>query len=168
MSEAKSTSLEELKTTFMNYCQFGDKNNQGLMNGKIFAKLCVETKIIDKKTVTATDVDLIFTKVKKTARTIPFKTFKDDALPLLAAKKFKDEYKESEKAAVAKLIDIICKQKVPVSSGTKADKVKFHDDKSTYTGVHKAGGPSTSDNRITLSSLADRSASDARGRKMTK
>ncbi|GBG80334.1 hypothetical protein CBR_g30702 [Chara braunii] len=33
-------------------------------------------------------------------------------------------------------------------------------------GVHKAGGPSTVDNHPTLESLADRSASDIRGRKI--
>lgn len=41
----------------------------------------------------------------------------------------------------------------PVAHGTVAEPVKFHDDKSTYTGVHKKGGPSTNDHRINLSNL---------------
>ena len=38
-----------------------------------------------------------------------------------------------------------------------AEANRFHDDKSTYTGVYKAGGPSHMDNNITLEMLADRS-----------
>ena len=33
----------------------------------------------------------------------------------------------------------------PTFSGTKADAVKYHDDKSQYTGVYAKGGPSTVD-----------------------
>ncbi len=33
----------------------------------------------------------------------------------------------------------------PKFKGTKADYVKFHDDKNTYTGVYKAGGPTNVD-----------------------
>jgi len=33
----------------------------------------------------------------------------------------------------------------PSFAGTKADAVKFHDDKSLYTGVHASGGPTTVD-----------------------
>lgn len=33
----------------------------------------------------------------------------------------------------------------PSFSGTKADNVKFHDDKNLYTGVHGKGGPTTVD-----------------------
>ena len=42
------------------------------MDGKSFAKMCKDTKLIDKK-LTATDVDLIFAKSKaKTDRRISF------------------------------------------------------------------------------------------------
>lgn len=66
---------------------------------------------------------------------------------------------------MAKLVDLILKAEGPSSSGTVAQANKFHDDKSLYTGVYKAG-PSTIDNVITLSNLADRSPADARGRKI--
>jgi hypothetical protein len=45
------------------------------MEGKQWAKLCKDTKLIDKK-YTSTDVDLIFAKVKdKSARRINFAQF---------------------------------------------------------------------------------------------
>ena len=52
--------------------------------------------------------------------------------------------------------------------GTKADYVKFHDDKSTYTGVYARGGPTTVDagkgGMISdISQTCDRSAADVRG-----
>lgn len=43
------------------------------------------------------------------------------------------------------LVESICSQGAPVFSGTKAEATKFHDDPSMYTGVHKAGGPTTVD-----------------------
>ncbi len=42
------------------------------------------------------------------------------------------------------LTEKICATGGPAFSGTKTDNVKFHDDKSLYTGVHQHGGPSTS------------------------
>lgn len=45
------------------------------------------------------------------------------------------------------------------------DNVKFHDDKSLYTGVHAKGGPSTidKDNINSLANLCDRTEADNRG-----
>lgn len=52
-------------------------------------------------------------------------------------------------------------------TGTQAEKVRFHDDKESYTGVYAKGGPSTVDTgrvRIDdISSLCDRGAADVRG-----
>jgi hypothetical protein len=45
----------------------------------------------------------------------------------------------------------------------QAEPNKFHDDKSLYTGTHVQGGPTSTDNVITLSNLADRSSADVRG-----
>jgi len=54
-----------------------------------------------------------------------------------------------------------------VFTGTKTDKVKFHDDKNLYTGVYAQGGPSTVDagkgNISDISQLCDRSDADVRG-----
>ena len=53
----------------------------------------------------------------------------------------------------------------PTVKCTKTDYVKFHDDKSTYTGVYSRGGPTNVDPSKDLSSLLDRSEADVRGRK---
>jgi len=56
------------------------------MDGKGFAKLAKDTKLLDKK-LTATDVDLAFSKVKeRTARRITFEQF-INGLNLFAEKK---------------------------------------------------------------------------------
>ena len=58
------------------------------LDGKTFAKLAKDTKILDKK-LTATDIDLIFAKVKdKTARKITYDQF-EKAIGLCAEKKGK-------------------------------------------------------------------------------
>lgn len=46
---------------------------------------------------------------------------------------------------------------------TSPDYVRFFDDKSTYTGVHARGGPTTVDGKRDLRELCDRSAADVRG-----
>ena len=52
----------------------------------------------------------------------------------------------------------------PLSAATKTQYSRFHDDKSTYTGVHKRGGPSTYDGNKDICALLDRSPADIRGR----
>ena len=56
----------------------------------------------------------------------------------------------------------------PTYTGTKADKVALHDDKSLYTGVYARGGPTTVDlgrNGIIsdISQTCNREAADVRG-----
>lgn len=117
--------------------------------------MCKECGFVDK-TFTTTDVDMLFTKVKaKGARKINFQEFQSGVIPGIAAKK------KIEEGAVA---EKICHSS-PQSSGTKADNVKFHDDKSLYTGVYKAGGPTNVDrNSADLSAVTDRRVgNDVRG-----
>ncbi len=61
----------------------------------------------------------------------------------------------------------LCSVGGPVFTGTKVDKVKWHDDKSSYTGVYAKGGPSTNDIGKTvisdISQLCDRTNADVRG-----
>ena len=66
------------------------------------------------------------------------------------------------------LIEHILSHGGPTYHGTKADYVKFHDDKSTYTGVYAKGGPSTVDvggsGKISdISQLCDKSGANVRG-----
>lgn len=104
------------------------------MDGKSFTKLCRDSRLIDRN-FTATDADLIFAKAAaKGIRRIDLQQFRS-ALMMIAEKKgseLGDVY-----TAVSKQV------KGPQLSGTKADIVRFHDDKSTYTGVHVNGGPET-------------------------
>jgi len=53
----------------------------------------------------------------------------------------------------------------PVFTGTKAEAVKYHDDKSLYTGVYANGGPTNvdKDNISDISQTCDRSDADVRG-----
>lgn len=144
----------DLHSCFRAFC-----SNKDEMDGKEFAKMTKDVGFIDSK-FTTTDVDIIFAKVKdKTARKITFEQFKN-ALKEIAAKKG-----VTPDAIQGK----VCEAGGPTFKGTKADFVKFHDDKTTYTGVYAKGGPDTgSGGKIgDLSQLADRTAADNRGVKKT-
>jgi hypothetical protein len=119
-----------LQSVFSKY-----NGTQKTMEGKAFAKLAKDTKLIDKK-LTATDIDLIFAKVKdKAERRITYAQF-EKALELCAEKKGSD---------LDTVKTLIQGSSGPVLSGTKTDDVRFHDDQSLYTGVHAHGGPTTVD-----------------------
>jgi hypothetical protein len=51
----------------------------------------------------------------------------------------------------------------PRTNATHAQYNKFHDDKSTYTGVYKNGGPTNYDGKRDLQELMDRTPSNVRG-----
>lgn len=62
---ATSTSLSALEEAFRKFAIHGDTRATGKeMHGKNWSKLCKDCQIIDGKTVTTTDVDIIFSKVK--------------------------------------------------------------------------------------------------------
>ena len=99
------------------------------MESKVYAKLYKETGIIDKK-FTVNDADINFSKVKSgKVKVITFDQF-EKTLELAAAKKG-----TTKDALVQKIIA----HGGATYAGTKADYVKFHDDKSTYTGVYAGG-----------------------------
>jgi len=53
-----------MEEVFKSYCAFGgDKSSAPAMDGAKLAKLCRDMKLLDKN-LTATDVDIIFAKVK--------------------------------------------------------------------------------------------------------
>ena len=127
------------------------------MESKVYAKLYKETGIIDKK-FTVNDADINFSKVKSgKVKTITFEQF-EKTLELAAAKKG-----TTKDALVQKIVS----HGGATYAGTKADYVKFHDDKSTYTGVYARGGPTTVDagrGKISdISQLCDRTGADVRG-----
>lgn len=120
--------------------------------------MCKDTKIIDKK-LDQTNVDLIFAKAKsKSERRITFDQF-FTALTMCAEKKGIE---------TNDLLSKIAESKGPILTGTKAEKVALHDDKSLYTGVYAKGGPTNvdKDKYVHLDGLLDRSEADVRGRKV--
>lgn len=133
-----------VERTFQAFC--GTKPD---MDGKTFAKLCKDSGLIDKA-LTATDVDIIFAKVvQKGQRRIGLDQF-DAALELLAEKK---------RASIDDIYDTVRCCGGPVHKSTKADMVRFHDDKSLYTGTHAKGGPDSGrkgKGSISASTLPDR------------
>ena len=53
-----------MEEVFKSFCAFGaGKDNVAMMDNAKFAKLARDLKLLDKK-LTATDVDIIFSKVK--------------------------------------------------------------------------------------------------------
>lgn len=128
--------MEEL---FKSFCAFGaDKSGAAgaaTLDGAKFAKMTKDLKLLDKN-LTSTDVDIIFTKVKpKTERKITFAQFQE-ALKLLAEKKFPGCADGLEKLQTKML-----EGKGPMAHGvTKAVKGGAVDrltDASKYTGSHK-------------------------------
>eukprot|EP00918_Siedleckia_nematoides_P034748 GHVU01075542.1.p1 GENE.GHVU01075542.1~~GHVU01075542.1.p1 ORF type:complete len:158 (+),score=31.34 GHVU01075542.1:12-485(+) len=127
------------------------------MDGRTFAKLCKEKGLFDKG-YTPTDCDLIFAKVKERGKkSLSVKEF-EAAIQQIADKKKSDVEAIKEK---------IGSGGGPAYTGTKADEVRLHDDKSTYTGAHAHGGPSSKDAGVThftdLSQVCDRKEANVRG-----
>lgn len=121
-------------------------SNTGKMDGKTFAKFAKDCGLLDKK-LNPTEVDLIFAKVKGTSaiRVIGMRQF-EEGISLCATKKGVSLQEIKNKVSVSQ---------GPRFTGTKADSVKFHDDKNLYTGVYAHGGPSTIDiNKGMISDIA--------------
>jgi len=147
--------MADLQQAFEAFASFGTGPTREMDNSH-FSKMLKECKIIDGKTFTTTDADLLFNKVKaKGERKLTFAAFRDGAIPEIAAKK---------KTTPEAIADVVSSS-APQSSGTKAEAVKFHDDKTQYTGVYKAGGPTNVDrNAGSLAGVVDRRVgNDVRG-----
>eukprot|EP00747_Dinoflagellata_sp_TGD_P130647 gnl/TRDRNA2_/TRDRNA2_174853_c1_seq2.p1 gnl/TRDRNA2_/TRDRNA2_174853_c1~~gnl/TRDRNA2_/TRDRNA2_174853_c1_seq2.p1 ORF type:complete len:250 (-),score=69.72 gnl/TRDRNA2_/TRDRNA2_174853_c1_seq2:390-1139(-) len=106
------------------------------VNNTEWAKLCKDCKLIDGKKFRKEDLDSVFMKVvEKGKRSIDFEQLKD-AIRLIAAKRG---------CSVSEVQNLISESSGPLMQATQADYVKFHDDKSTYTGVYAKGGPDCSE-----------------------
>eukprot|EP00796_Vickermania_ingenoplastis_P002367 gene2367-1494_t len=132
---------------FEQFASFGGAPTKEMDNSH-FTKMLKECKIIGKE-FTGTDADMLFTKMKaKGARKITVEDFKTKGIPEIA-KKLKKSNEDIEK--------MISSSAPSTANATKADNVKFHDDKSQYTGVYKAGGPTNVDrNAGSLAGVVDR------------
>ncbi|XRB04835.1 p25-alpha-domain-containing protein [Pycnococcus provasolii] len=118
----------DLHEVFITFANFGKTSRKEEMDGKNWAKFCKDSKVADKKMFTMTDVDMTFAKVKpKGGRLINFQEF-SRGLNIAAEKKGLD---------YDTLVGRVCNAGGPEVKATRADSVKFHDDKSMYTGMHK-------------------------------
>ncbi|XP_066572116.1 tubulin polymerization-promoting protein [Amia ocellicauda] len=135
---ASATELSALEDAFRKFAIHGDTRATGKeMHGKNWSKLCKDCGIIDGKNITLTDVDIVFSKVKKkSCRTITYDQF-IEALGVLAKKRFKDKPGEEAVQEVFKMVE----GKTPIISGvTKAvasPTVSRLTDTSKFTGSHK-------------------------------
>ncbi|KAL4613067.1 tubulin polymerization-promoting protein family member 3-like [Arapaima gigas] len=135
---AENPDVEPLLESFRKFAVHGDTSATGReMNGKNWAKLCKDCKIVDGKNITGTDVDIVFSKVKaKTARVITYEEFQK-ALEELAPKRFKGQSEEEALQSICRLVE----GKEPANTGiTKVVKTGAVDrltDTSKYTGSHK-------------------------------
>ncbi|ANQ10824.1 Uncharacterized protein PCOAH_00053040 [Plasmodium coatneyi] len=133
--------------------------NEADMDSRTFVKILKDSKLLNKK-LTAVDADLTFAKVKaKGAKRINYDQFVE------AVKHLVDKHKLD----YDQFVQTLCNEASsgPILYGTKAANVRFHDDKSTYTGVHKLGGPTIIDKNKTqfsdISEITDRSECNIRG-----
>lgn len=116
----------EARNVFAAYCE----KTHGVMESKTFNKLCKDLKFLNKK-FTSGAADLVYTKSKGKHPSITFEIFRDEILVEMALKK---------ECTVEQLVNKIALSDGPVLHGTVADKVKFHDDTSTYTGAIAQNG----------------------------
>eukprot|EP00217_Crustomastix_stigmatica_P002796 CAMPEP_0183819806 /NCGR_PEP_ID=MMETSP0803_2-20130417/64325_1 /TAXON_ID=195967 /ORGANISM="Crustomastix stigmata, Strain CCMP3273" /LENGTH=798 /DNA_ID=CAMNT_0026064695 /DNA_START=85 /DNA_END=2481 /DNA_ORIENTATION=- len=119
--------MNNLQDAFLAFCNFGAQGTKIQdMDGPKWAKFCRDTGLQNKKNFTSVQVDLVFSKAKpKGERRINFECFKA-ALGMVA----------EMKGMGFEMLSQLVAAKAPASSGTKAEAVKFHDDKSMYTGAH--------------------------------
>jgi len=113
---------KSLHDVFLIFCGSG----QQTMDNRSFVKLCKDCQLLDKG-FSSNDADLVFAKAcEKGQRRIDRKQF-EDAI-----------WATAEKTGVdyGDLIMKIIQNGRPVLTATRADNVRFHDDKSTYTGSH--------------------------------
>ncbi|XP_048402513.1 tubulin polymerization-promoting protein family member 3-like [Stegostoma tigrinum] len=133
-----SNNMAALHDSFKKFAMHGDTASSGNeMNGKNWSKICKDCKVIDGKTVTSTDVDILFSKVKsKSARVITFEEFKM-ALAELAPKRFKGKSQEEALASIYALIAGKDPTNAGVTVAYKGGGVDRLTDTSKYTGSHK-------------------------------
>jgi len=124
-SEGFDTIVARVKNVFSAFC--GSSRD---MDGRTFSKLCKDCGLFDKQ-FTSTAADLMFTKIAKSSRHISWESF-EKLLKLIASKKGVD---------CIDVYGLVSCSSGPVLLGTRAAAVRFHDDKSTYTGTHINGGP---------------------------
>jgi len=113
----------EMEKAFYAFCK-GDS----YLDGREFVQLCMDCQLYVPKKFTSADADVIFSRVKNRGeRKLGSDQFRD-ALIGIAGKR---------ESTVADVQRAVTHASGPAMHGiTKADNVRFHDDKSSYTGMH--------------------------------
>lgn len=140
-----------LRQRYDEFSMFGSGSSGAQLTSRNFAKMARDSKMLSSK-LTTTSLDLIFTKFA-VERKLGWHQF------LRAL----EECAVVRGCSVEDIHSMIIASR-PTLNSSPPDKVRFHDDKSFYTGVHARGGPTTSaDNVRGLEQLTDRSDADVRG-----
>eukprot|EP00406_Dinophysis_acuminata_P066503 CAMPEP_0179271588 /NCGR_PEP_ID=MMETSP0797-20121207/32059_1 /TAXON_ID=47934 /ORGANISM="Dinophysis acuminata, Strain DAEP01" /LENGTH=338 /DNA_ID=CAMNT_0020979957 /DNA_START=165 /DNA_END=1181 /DNA_ORIENTATION=+ len=129
-NEADEADWDELQKSFYGFCNGIDGSGDNLLDGREFKQLCEDCGLFKTGVFEARDGDLIFTKVKnKGERRIDFHQFKDAVLGVSG------KLGIPVRQVQAKISEV----HGPSGRGTtKAGYIKFHDDKSLYTGTSAA------------------------------
>ncbi|XP_057577304.1 tubulin polymerization-promoting protein family member 2 isoform X3 [Hippopotamus amphibius kiboko] len=132
------TMASEAERTFQRFAVFGESSSSGTeMNNKNFSKMCKDCGIMDGKTVTSTDVDIVFSKVKaKNARTITFQQFQE-AMKELGQKRFKGKSPDEALENIYRLMEGKDPATTSATKATTVGGVSRLTDTSKYTGTHK-------------------------------
>ncbi|KAJ3085108.1 hypothetical protein HK102_000315 [Quaeritorhiza haematococci] len=143
--------LDDLRHVFESFCSFGSNRNLAgnlgstdslfvgpTMDGAKFAKFARDSKIVDNKKITSTDIDILFNKAKaKGARRLDWDSFLV-AFQELAEKKYPK--KNPSEAFNSLLNDVAFKSKGPKTNSTVAQADGVFDkltNTQLYTGTHK-------------------------------
>jgi len=160
----------DLKGAFATFSNFGKSAKQkgagDMIDNSRFRKMLKNAKIVHGKgmkkikgKMTGNQSDQMHVGLCKKGTKSAKKNLHFDDFLLLAVPAIAEIIKKEPEEVCA----LICQNGKPKNSGTKAAYNKFYDDKSTRTGVATRGGPSNVDNKITLSTMCDRSDADVRG-----
>lgn len=127
-----------MEAVFKSFCAFGagDKGSAAaMMDGAKLAKMSRDLKLLDKN-LTATDIDIMFSKVKpKSERKITYAQF-EEAVKLMAEKKYPGDPEAFDKLK-AKIIEGKGPAAHGVTKTVKSGAVDRLTDTSKYTGSHK-------------------------------
>ncbi|CAG9465979.1 unnamed protein product [Pedinophyceae sp. YPF-701] len=120
------------------YNAFGGNTDVTRMDGRTFAKFCREKGLLPKPLL-PNDCDLVFASVKApVAKKLSFGEF------CVALQKL-SERSNGALPDLDMILAAVAKLGGPQTISTTPDNVRFHDDKSTFTGVYRRGGPSMDD-----------------------
>eukprot|EP00933_Yihiella_yeosuensis_P061587 TRINITY_DN64409_c0_g1_i1.p1 TRINITY_DN64409_c0_g1~~TRINITY_DN64409_c0_g1_i1.p1 ORF type:complete len:509 (-),score=102.88 TRINITY_DN64409_c0_g1_i1:354-1880(-) len=134
------------------------------MDGRTFVKCLKDSALLDDQRLKAVDADIIFAKYKpRGSRKIDFYSFKQ-ALTAVARKLGRSQQQ---------VFDAVSLAASPDYEGTSTSMVlleplgpeRFFYDRSTYTGTHKHGGPTTAGDVITVAGLVNRDRQSMRRRR---